>query len=534
MSKSSTDLGKLDKRYIEALLNALESRNEKKAIDPELYEKLKENYTKSYEFASDKSKLTEGFTTLTALQPNLDTLIDSVGKFLERVLSIEGEKKIYEDRIVKLENLLKDGKIAEPVFESKKKEYEVQLMAIDDRLMEYVSGIPDSLIIIEEINEMISEKLDELEVKGELEGISKSDIASERKELQAARKDIQKAAKDLSALANVDFKKERWAAKVSEKKEPEVIEQAIIQPLRSDVTSQVSPRIEQASITEQPAAPRRDISAFWKNIKIGKFLGEITLIGGTYAIISTDRPSLSIIRDYALTGPKVLRSSTNPKVIEDKLKKEVMSQFNVTEEKALLPEQLINYALHHKIGVDLFKLINSYYASVGRGAVNIQNDRATINENAEVITLAENVGLLGRRVLAPDGSLIGVVHELYYNPSESNLYAFSFKGVPPPIIRRIYQDSHNRTMTDGTFSVFRNEISQMLSVPIYEALTPSSIIRYTVKTGLVNSINQLVTLVESMNPRISNINDIVEVNMDGIRLARYPQNNLPNITYIYS
>ncbi|MHA1211625.1 MAG: hypothetical protein ACTSSH_04100 [Candidatus Heimdallarchaeota archaeon] len=300
-------------------------------------------------------------------------------------------------------------------------------------------------------------------------------------------------------------------------------------PLQDEI-SQASPTVVVAA-PEEPLRPppRTTVWATWKDMRIGKLVGNVNIVGGSYAIIATDRPSLAIIRDIALTGPSRLRTSTNPKVIEERLKKLIQDQYNIEAAKALHPEHLVKYVIDNKIGVDLFRLINSYYASVGRGAVTVRNNEATINETAQILTLAENVNMLGRRVLAPDRTLIGVIHELYYDPISSNLYAFAFKGVPPPIIRRIYQDSHNRSMTDNTFSDFRNEISKKLSIPIYEALTPSSIIRYSLMSGLIQNLNQLVTLVESMNPRITKAVDISSVTSQGILLSRFPQNALPKI-----
>ena len=109
------------------------------------------------------------------------------------------------------------------------------------------------------------------------------------------------------------------------------------------------------------------------------------------------------------------------------------------------------------------------------------------------------------------------------------LYAFAFKGVPPPIIRKIYRDTHNQNLSEGTFSDFRNEISKKLSIPIYEALTPPSMIKFALLSGAIANINQLVSVIESMNPRVSKAVDIRSISAQGILLTRFPQNSLPKI-----
>ncbi|MFW9923908.1 MAG: hypothetical protein ACFFDW_11545, partial [Candidatus Thorarchaeota archaeon] len=269
----------------------------------------------------------------------------------------------------------------------------------------------------------------------------------------------------------------------------------------------------------------------WKGIQIGKYIGDINIVGSNYGVIVTDRPSLSIIRDIAIVGPSKLRTSSNPKEIEMRLRKAVADKYGVEERIALYAENLVRYSFEEKIGVDLLKLINSYYASVSSSAITYENNEPVIQSSAQVLTLAENAGLLGRRVLAPDRSLVGVVHELYLDPSSIQLYAFAFKGVPPPVIRKIYQDTHNRTLSESNFSTFRNEIAKKLSIPIYEALTPSSMVRYVLQSGLITNQNQLDTIIESMNPRISRISDVTSISAQGVMLSRFPQNSLPEINY---
>lgn len=522
MLKEAIKYEKLDKRYIAALLEALEERKAKAEIDSILYKKLKDQYSIAYQKASDRSIIREGFVTLQAIAPDPDTIRSSVKELLSHIQDLVEEQKKVEARFGKLDNLLTTRKISESVYKSKKKEYEILIMKIEDQKQELISRIPDSLIIIQEMNEGLNERIEELTVRSAVESVK--DSAKEKQRLEKIKKDIRYAAKELTKLTDKEYKADEWLVH----KKPEVI--ADIKPLRQAVTRATETRAAANDVIEllRPP-PGTTVWAKWKRITIGKLVGELKLVGGHFAIIATDRPSLAIIRDFALTGPSRLRSSTNPKVIEDRLKKSVMDTFNVDEVDALLPEQMINYAIRNKIGVDLLRLMNSYYASVGKGAVNFSNEEILINDNAQVLTLAENVGLLGRRVLAPDRTLIGVIHELYYDPATSQLYTFSFKGVPPTVIRKIYRDTHNRTMTNGTFSEFRNEVAKKLSIPIYEALTPSSILRYTLMSGMISSLNQMVTLIESMNPRISKASDITSISTQGVSLSRFPQNALPRI-----
>jgi len=522
LSKEALKYEKLDKRYLAALLEALEERKAKAEIDSQLYQKLKDLYSTAYHKASDKSIIREGFITLQAIAPDPDTIRSSVKQLLKRIQDLAKEQKKIEGRFGKLDDLLKEGKVSENVNRSKRKEYEILIMKIEDQKQALISGIPDSLEIIQEMNEGLNERIEELTVRSAVESVK--DSAAEKLRMEKIRKEIMYAAKELTKLTKQELKSDEWLVH----KKPEII--ADIKPLRQEVPQSRETRtVVRDEIEPLRPPPGTTVWAKWKGITIGKLVGELKLVGGHFAIIATDRPSLAIIRDFALTGPSRLRSSTNPKVIEDRLKKSIMDTFNVDQADALLPEHMINYAIRNKIGVDLLRLMNSYYASVGKGAANFSSDEILINDNAQVLTLAENVGLLGRRVLAPDRTLIGVIHELYYDYSTSQLYAFSFKGVPPAVIRKIYRDIHKRTMTDGTFSEFRNEVAKKLSIPIYEALTPSSILRYTLMSGMIASLNQLVTLLESMNPRISKASDITSITSQGIALSRFPQNALPRI-----
>ncbi|MBK5112332.1 MAG: hypothetical protein KGD59_10305 [Candidatus Heimdallarchaeota archaeon] len=526
MSREAIKYEKLDKRYIAALLESLEERKAKGDIDSQLYQKLKDQYIVAYEEATDDSVLRDGFITLQAIAPDPDTIRSSVKQLLKRIQDLTNEQTKVEQRFGKLDDLLKSGKISENIYKSKKKEYEILLLKIEDQKQELITRIPDSLEIIQEMNEGLDERIEELTVKSAVESVKGS--TTEKQRLDTIKNDIIYAAKELSKISKQEYKSEEWLRGKTPSKQPVIA--ADFTPLRSEVAP-VAQRSAAVVEEEEPLRPPPGTNVWvkWKGITIGKLVGELKLVGGHFGIIATDRPSLAIIRDFALTGPSKLRSSTNPKVIEDRLKKSVMDTFNVDEADALLPENMINYAIRNKIGVDLLRLMNSYYASVGKGAMNITREEITINDSAQVLTLAENVGLLGRRVLAPDRTLIGVIHELYYDSTNSQLYTFSFKGVPPAVIRKIYRDVHNRTMTDGTFSEFRNEVSKLLSIPIYEALTPSSILKFSLMSGVINSLGQLVTLIESMNPRISKSSDITAISSQGISLSRFPQNALPRI-----
>lgn len=518
---TSTTLANLDKRYISALLIALEERKKNKSIDDETYEILKEKYTKAFDVAEDKSIIREGYSTLIAIAPDPRAIRDSTNQLLERIKNIDNECKRVEGRFEKLDELLIQRKISENVHASKKREYEILLLKMEEQKQILINGVPDSLAILQQMNEGVKERLEELEVDSTV--TPSGETKEEKKILEKINRDLKYAAKELSKYSSVDFSESDW-----DKSQPAA--KAEIKPLKQEfATTQTIPEIIIDKKEPIKPPPKTTIWVNWKNITIGKLIGEVNLVGGNYAIIATDRPSLSIIRDIAATGPSKLRSSTNPKVIEDRLKKLIKEAYNIAEDRALLPEYLVKYSIENKIGVDLFRLINSYYASVGRGAINFQGNEAIVNESAQILTLAENVNLLGRRVLAPDRSLIGVIHELYYHPTTSELYTLAFKGVPPQIIRRIYSQTHNRIMADGTFTEFRNEIAKILNIPIYEALTPSSIIRYSLISGNIGNLNQLITLVESMNPRISKIVDISTISNQGVILTRFPQNTLPKI-----
>ncbi|NHJ49862.1 MAG: hypothetical protein FK733_18865 [Asgard group archaeon] len=525
MSKKVTtaSLAKLDRRYVQALLHALDNRKRNNKVDPEVYEKLREKYSQALDDAQDKAILYEGFTTVVAIAPDPYAIKESVSNLLKRIQDIDREYRNVEGRFDKLDQILSQGKISKAVHENKKKEYEILLHKIGDQKSVLLDGIPDSLAILQDMNQGITERLEELEADELV--LDTPEAKNEKKVLEKIHKEMKSVARKLSKLVKEDYTDSDWEL-------PQAAIQADIKPLQSDVTKTRTPsRDPPPPPPQEPIRPppRTTVWTKWKNIDIGKLIGEVSLVGGNFAIIATDRPSLAMIRDFATTGPSRLKSASSPKVIEDRLKKMVQDNYGVAEEDALLPENLVNFAIENKIGVDLFRLINSYYASVGKGAINIQDNQAIVNDSAQILTLAENVNLLGRRVLAPDRTLIGVIHELYFQPSSSELYTLAFKGVPPQIIRRIYSDTHTQTMADGTYTAFRNEIAKKLNIPIYEALTPSSIVRYSLLSGLLLNLNQLISLVESMNPRISKAIDIANISNQGALLTRFPQNSLPRI-----
>ncbi|MHA1211624.1 MAG: hypothetical protein ACTSSH_04095 [Candidatus Heimdallarchaeota archaeon] len=165
MSSKEIDLSKLDKRYIIALLEALEKRKKTNAVDPILYGSLKEKYSIAYEAAEDKSIIREGFVTLEAIAPDPDTIRQSVIQLLARIKDISKEQMKVEERFAKLDDLLLKRKISEAVMLSKKKEYEILLSKYEDQKNVYINAIPDTLAIIQEINAGIIERLEDLEAE---------------------------------------------------------------------------------------------------------------------------------------------------------------------------------------------------------------------------------------------------------------------------------------------------------------------------------------------------------------------------------
>ncbi|RLI64571.1 MAG: hypothetical protein DRO63_07425, partial [Candidatus Gerdarchaeota archaeon] len=138
-------LAKLDRRYIKALLEALEERKEKGQIDPQLYGQLKEQYSAAYDVAEEKSSLREGFVTLTAIAPNPTAIRDSVTSLVKRIKGLENEQAKLETRLKKLDELFETNAISENVFKSKKKEYEILAMKLEDQKQEFLNAIPDTL-----------------------------------------------------------------------------------------------------------------------------------------------------------------------------------------------------------------------------------------------------------------------------------------------------------------------------------------------------------------------------------------------------
>ncbi len=525
MVKIEIQLENFGKDYILALLEELDNRKKKRDINDDLYETLKKRYYHVLESAEEKSFIRNGFATYEAIIPDLETINVNVQSFMTRLENIEEEKKSVRARFKKLDDLTGKGSITESAAKSKKREYETLLLTIEDKRETLIQGIPKSLELIEQLNDVLNQNIEELAVDAALDASKKKELDLERKRLLKIQKNTQSVAKKLSKIAAVEFKQEEW---VKPKKETKRETVAIPQPKAVPIQTQAP------SVTHEPTRPPpgEDIWIKWKGITIGKLIGDINIIGSNFGVIATNRPSLAIIRDIAVVGPSRLRSSSNPKVIEDRLQQLIVDAYGVDKEHALYPENVVKYSIDNKIGIDLLKLINSYFASVPVSAINYINNQPILNQNSQVLTLAENAGLLGRRVLAPDRSLVGVIHELYFDPTSLELYTFAFKGVPPPIIRKIYHDTHNRTLSEGNFSNFRNEISKKLSIPIYEALTPSSMIRYCLHSGQIANMNQLVTVVDSMNPRISKVRDITSVSSQGVFLSRFPQNSLPRIEYV--
>jgi len=528
MSKQQmVQLAKLDRRYIKALLEALEERKAKGQIDPQLYGQLKEQYSAAYDVAEDKSSLRDGFVTLTAIAPNPTAIRDSVTSLVNRIKGIENEQAKLESRLKKLDELFETNAISESVFKSKKKEYEILAMKLEEQKQEFLNAIPDTLKIIKQLQEGIRERLEEIKVEAKIENTK--GLVKEKSTLNKIKKEVAEAAKQLSALVGAEIADDWLKPSVKSAQKTS----ATFPPLKSEVKSKPPREGFTPPPQEEPIRPppRTYVPVKWKNLLVGRLVGEVNLIGRQYAVFVTDRPSLGILRDIAVTGPPELKTSMNPKVIEEKIQRLIHNRYRVPLEDALQPEHVVRFSIENKIGVDLFRLINSYYAAVGKTEIKVSNNEAKINNNVQVMTLAEKVNLLGKRVLAPDRSLIGVIHEMFYDSVTSHLYLFAFRGVPPHVIRKIYKDVHLRPVVDATFGVFRQEISTALSIPIYEALTPSSILRYSLMNGLIRNLNQLETMVENMNARISKAADIASITPEGILLSRFPQNALPKIDY---
>ncbi|MCK5045753.1 MAG: hypothetical protein KAS22_04185, partial [Candidatus Heimdallarchaeota archaeon] len=204
MSKEAIKYEKLDRRYIALLLEALEERKAKAEIDSQLYQKLKDQYITAYEKASDHSIIREGFVTLQAIAPDPDTIRSSVKQLLTRIQDIVKEQKKIEARFGKLDNLLKEGKVSENIYRSKRKEYELLILKIEDQKQALLSGIPDSLEIIQEMNEGLIDRIEELEVRSKVESVK--DSATEKQRLEKIKKDILYAAKELTKLSKQEFK----------------------------------------------------------------------------------------------------------------------------------------------------------------------------------------------------------------------------------------------------------------------------------------------------------------------------------------
>ncbi|MHA1126239.1 MAG: hypothetical protein ACTSO7_12395 [Candidatus Heimdallarchaeota archaeon] len=511
-----------DKEYVEALLETLDEKKRHQQIDIALYDELYEKYSKTLNSSKSRPYIREGFVTLEAIIPDVESLYTSVDKLKSHLQALDEEKAKIVIRLSKLDGILNQNTISESTYRSKKREYETLISRIEEEEKKLTTEIPNTLNLVQPLIESITTTLEELDVQAVVEGRSMDSIKQEKKRLTVIKKNALKAIKELSKMAKIDYDEKKWTSKTPLPPPPP--------PRRTAIKTSLS---QDAQIKQPRRLPDRRagdvVWAKWKNMRIGKYIGEISIIGSSYGIIATDRPSLALQREIAITGPSKLRSTTNPKTIEELLRKLVMDSYGVSKEESLIPENLIKYCIENKIGVDLLKLMNSYFATVSARSVNDTGNEVIINESEQLLSIAESSGLLGRRILAPDRSLIGVVHEIYLDPDTRQLYAFAFKGVPPPIIRKIYRDTHNQNLSEGTFSDFRNEISKKLSIPIYEALTPPSMIKFALLSGVIANLNQLVSVIESMNPRVSKATDIRSISSQGILLTRFPQNSLPKI-----
>jgi len=504
-----------DKEYVEALLETLDEKKRLRQIDIILYDELYEKYSKALNSSTTRSYVREGYITLEAIIPDVETLYASVEKLKTHLQALEAEKAKLSIRLGKLGDLLNQNTISEGTYRSKKREYETLISRIEEEEKKLTDEIPNTLYLVQPLIESITVTLEELNVQAVVEGRSMDSIKQEKKRLESIKKSALKAVKELSKITKVDYDEKAWTTKPALKTPPP--------PSKAAAVKKKQPRILPDRQSDEI------IWAKWKNMQVGRYIGEISLIGSYYGVIATDRPSLALQREIALTGPSRLRSTTNPKTIEERLSKLVMDSYGVSSEDSLIPENLIKFCIEKKIGVDLMKLMNSYFATVSAGLVKNTGNEILINDSAQLLSISESSGLLGRRILAPDRSLIGVVHEIYLDHNSLQLYALAFKGVPPPIIRKIYRDTHNQNLSEGTFSDFRNEISKKLSIPIYEALTPPSMIKYVLLSGAITNINHLVSVIESMNPRVSKATDIRSITAQGILLTRFPQNSLPKI-----
>ncbi|MHA1441669.1 MAG: hypothetical protein ACTSPK_07410 [Candidatus Heimdallarchaeota archaeon] len=513
-----------DKEYVEALLESLDEKKRLRQINMELYDKLREKYTKTLNSSSSRPYIREGFVTLEAIIPDVETLYTAVEKLKGHLQALDAEKTKLNVRLGKLDELLNQNTISEDTYRSKKREYETMVSRINEEEKKLTTEIPNTLNLVQPMIESISVTLEELDVQAVVEGRSINSIKQEKKRLESIKRSALKAVKELSKISKVDFDEKSWATKTPPPPPPRT------KATKHAIKTSLSEDVERKQPRKLPDRQSGQITwAKWKNMIIGRYIGEITIIGSRHGVIATDRPSLALQREIALTGPSQLRSTTNPKTIEARLSKLVVDSYGVSPEESLIPEHLINYCIENKIGVDLLKLMNSYFATVSAGTIKEEGGEILINDNVQLLSIAESSELLGRRILAPDRSLIGVIHEIYLDPASMQLYAFAFKGVPPPIIRKIYRDTHNQNLSEGTFSDFRNEISKKLSIPIYEALTPPSMIKFALLSGAIANINQLVSVIESMNPRVSKAVDIRSISAQGILLTRFPQNSLPKI-----
>jgi len=77
--------------------------------------------------------------------------------------------------------------------------------------------------------------------------------------------------------------------------------------LKLDVIKETKRETEIIPETPIKPPPGQAIWVKWKNITIGKLIGRINFIGKEQIVVATDRPSLAVIRELALTGHSSLR-----------------------------------------------------------------------------------------------------------------------------------------------------------------------------------------------------------------------------------
>ncbi|MFW9923907.1 MAG: hypothetical protein ACFFDW_11540, partial [Candidatus Thorarchaeota archaeon] len=223
MTKTEIKLQSFGREYILLLIDALENRKNKNEIDEEVYEDLKTQYTEALEGTESKSFIRDGFVSYKAFAPDLDTINDSVKQLEARFDNLEEEISNIENRMDKLDDLVKDGKIAESTANKKKREYRVLIHKIDEDKQKIIDEIPNSLLIVKQLNDILNKNIDELTAETAVEGKSKSEFEQEKKRLEKLHKETIAAAKKLSSLANIDFDSAIWDKKAVKETEKATI-----------------------------------------------------------------------------------------------------------------------------------------------------------------------------------------------------------------------------------------------------------------------------------------------------------------------